>query len=318
MREIRFLLLAGLVAVLLLAGGAFAAPSGVMSLETVEGLIHGDTVASGQNLRFVIRMNNDLPVNVNIEVGWRVISPDGALFDSIRIDSCGPFVATKSKLKQYFDLTCRYLNFKLGPANGPDTVGFLGAVSDPTAGLGLPAGYNDTTFAVKVYMDTTTKVPNHGKHICIDSSFYPPGGTWVWYDPGPLTPYIPTWVGMSGEAPADTTGFCFVLYNSASAVNERDNGLPHSFAVSQNYPNPFNPTTKINFDVPVKSEVRLTIYNVLGQKVSTLINKSMQPGKYQVDWSGQNDGGSQVASGVYFYKFEAGSFVQTKKMVMLK
>lgn len=95
-------------------------------------------------------------------------------------------------------------------------------------------------------------------------------------------------------------------------------GLPETFSLSQNYPNPFNPTTQINFEIPVRSRVTLTIYNVLGQKVTTLVDKEMSAGRYIADWNSASDGGTMVASGVYFYKLEAGDFIQTRKMVLLK
>jgi hypothetical protein len=94
--------------------------------------------------------------------------------------------------------------------------------------------------------------------------------------------------------------------------------LPETFSLSQNYPNPFNPTTQINFEIPFRSHVSLTVYNVLGQKVTTLVDKEMSAGSYIADWNGASDGGTIVASGVYFYKLEAGDFIETKKMVLLK
>ncbi len=329
MRTTRFLVLLGTAALLLAAGSAFAANSGIVAISSVEGLIGGDTLTAGQNVRFVFGVNNNTGHKMNMSNGFVFASPDGAQWDSISVDSCGPYVAGESKLAQYFLTACAYYEYTppgttlpVDPPNGPGHIAFLGAANNGTHGL--PIGYTDTVYAAKIWMPSSTAAANHGKHICIDTQFTLPGNTWVWVDPGPLTNYYPVFADSMPGAPAYVTGvpgvggYCFTLYNAASGVNERDNGLPHSFAVSQNYPNPFNPTTKINFDVPVKSEVKLSIYNVLGQKVTTLINKAMQPGKYQVDWSGRNDGGSQVASGVYFYKFEAGTFVQVKKMVMLK
>jgi len=94
--------------------------------------------------------------------------------------------------------------------------------------------------------------------------------------------------------------------------------LPTSYALSQNYPNPFNPSTEIKFDIPVRSHVTLTVYNVLGQKVTTLVDKEMPPGSYVADWNSTSDNGTEVTSGVYFYKLEADDFIQTKKMLLLK
>ncbi len=94
--------------------------------------------------------------------------------------------------------------------------------------------------------------------------------------------------------------------------------LPASFSLMQNYPNPFNPTTVIEFTVPQRCKVELVIYNLLGEKVTTLVSQDMPTGKYRVSWDGKNESGKEVASGVYFYKLKAGDFTATKKMVLLK
>jgi hypothetical protein len=94
--------------------------------------------------------------------------------------------------------------------------------------------------------------------------------------------------------------------------------LPKEFAVSSNYPNPFNPTTTINYELPTASVVRLGIYDVLGQKVRTLVDEAIDAGSHKAIWDGRNDAGVQVVSGTYIYRFEAGGFVKTRKMVLVK
>lgn len=94
--------------------------------------------------------------------------------------------------------------------------------------------------------------------------------------------------------------------------------IPNTFDISDNYPNPFNPTTTMEYKVPKVSDVSLIIYNVLGQKVRTLVKENTQPGTYQVEWDGRNDFGAQVASGVYIYRFEASDYQQVRKMILLK
>ena len=89
--------------------------------------------------------------------------------------------------------------------------------------------------------------------------------------------------------------------------------VPKVFSLSQNYPNPFNPITKINYALPTDSHVRLDIYNILGQKVATLIDGNQKAGYKTARW----DAGS-FSSGIYFYRLQAGDFVQTRKMVLLK
>jgi hypothetical protein len=89
--------------------------------------------------------------------------------------------------------------------------------------------------------------------------------------------------------------------------------LPLTFALNQNYPNPFNPSTTIRYSVPVATPVVLKIYNMIGQEVSTLVNSEHKPGNYDVKF----DAG-RFASGIYIYRIQAGSFVETKKMMLIK
>jgi hypothetical protein len=88
--------------------------------------------------------------------------------------------------------------------------------------------------------------------------------------------------------------------------------IPNNFIVHQNYPNPFNPKTIIKFDLPKDGLVTITIYDILGRVVSS-VNEFKKAGSYQYDFDG-----SALASGLYFYKVESGSFSETKKMVLIK
>jgi flagellar hook assembly protein FlgD len=88
--------------------------------------------------------------------------------------------------------------------------------------------------------------------------------------------------------------------------------------LSQNYPNPFNPTTEISFALPSAGHVSLEVYNVLGQRVVTLVDGYREAGEHFVQWNSTDASGNQVSSGVYFYRLVAGQFVETKKMVLLK
>lgn len=94
--------------------------------------------------------------------------------------------------------------------------------------------------------------------------------------------------------------------------------IPTEFALSQNVPNPFNPSTIVEYALPKDAQVNLSIYNVLGQHVKTLVDDMQRAGKQTVTWDGTDNGGRSVASGVYFYKLRAGDFSSTKKMLLLK
>ncbi len=103
-----------------------------------------------------------------------------------------------------------------------------------------------------------------------------------------------------------------------SSVDEHNAEMPTQFALRQNYPNPFNPTTMIRYDLPQRAHVRLIIYNLLGKKVRTLVDADETPGIKRVTWNGLNDAGERLASGVYVYRLQAGSFTATRKLVLLK
>lgn len=91
-----------------------------------------------------------------------------------------------------------------------------------------------------------------------------------------------------------------------------------SFTLAQNHPNPFNPSTTISFELTARAHARLFIYDINGARVSTLIDRELPAGAHRVEWNGTNARGETVASGVYYYRLEAGSASATKQMVLLK
>jgi hypothetical protein len=98
---------------------------------------------------------------------------------------------------------------------------------------------------------------------------------------------------------------------------ERDE-LPEGFALDQNYPNPFNPATTIRYTLGSASRVTLRVYDVLGRLVRTLVQDALPAGTFEVQWDGRAAGGSQVASGVYFYRLETDRGQQVRNMVLLR
>jgi hypothetical protein len=104
----------------------------------------------------------------------------------------------------------------------------------------------------------------------------------------------------------------------AAVSVEYESDMPSSFSLEQNFPNPFNPVTTIKFSIPsnVKGEtanVKLKIYNVLGNEIATLVNDAKEAGYHSIDFNARD-----LPSAVYFYQLKAGSFVETKKMLLLK
>jgi photosystem II stability/assembly factor-like uncharacterized protein len=118
-----------------------------------------------------------------------------------------------------------------------------------------------------------------------------------------------TVVGANGTILRTTTGGVPWIKDD----QKNDGYSPQHFILSPNYPNPFNPTTTIEFDLPKSSEVRLKIFNILGEEVVKLVSDRLSAGSYSYEWDA-----SSLASGVYIYRLEAEGFVQTRKMVLMK
>lgn len=121
---------------------------------------------------------------------------------------------------------------------------------------------------------------------------------------------------VNAFSPAGTSQYSTTAYfitGSVDAVGDEHGGIPKWFALSQNYPNPFNPTTNIEFQVSSLEFVSLKVLDVLGREVAALAKEQRQPGTYMVRWSA-----SGMPSGVYFYRLQAGGFVETKKMILAK
>jgi len=96
-------------------------------------------------------------------------------------------------------------------------------------------------------------------------------------------------------------------------VENISNEIPHEYKLYQNYPNPFNPATMFRFQMPVKGNVKIVIFDILGREVTTLVNEQLSPGTYETAWDATN-----FASGIYYYKLVAETFTETKKMVLIK
>jgi len=116
----------------------------------------------------------------------------------------------------------------------------------------------------------------------------------------------------------DTSIYNSVLISKPTSVKLISEKIPNEYRLFQNFPNPFNTETKIKYEIPKTSNVEITIYNVMGQKVKTLLNKIQNPGFYEIVWNGTNDIGFNVSSGVYLYIIKTKDFFASKKMVLLR
>jgi hypothetical protein len=152
----------------------------------------------------------------------------------------------------------------------------------------------------------------------------PPVGasTFVTYEGLPSDQYL--WlVGQGDQMLNKQIPFSATIPTRVTPVSKKGTVLPAEFKLEQNYPNPFNPTTIINYSVPKSCLVTIKIYDVMGRAIETLVNKEKSAGNYSVQFSAQGGSasggkGSQLASGIYFYRMQAGDFISTKKLVLLK
>ena len=116
--------------------------------------------------------------------------------------------------------------------------------------------------------------------------------------------YVTTWLGLT-----------IFEYLGVIGIEKRDNGklIVKDVKLFQNHPNPFNPSTTIEFDLPKSSEVTLKVFNVLGEEVTTLVSDRLSAGSFSYEWDASN-----LASGVYLYRLQAGSYVETRKMILMR
>ena len=103
------------------------------------------------------------------------------------------------------------------------------------------------------------------------------------------------------------------VISSPTTIANMSNSIPTQYRLEQNYPNPFNPITKVRFGIPKESKVNLTVYNVLGEQVIQLVDEHLKAGYHEVELNISN-----YSSGIYFYRIQAGGYLETKKMILLK
>jgi hypothetical protein len=116
----------------------------------------------------------------------------------------------------------------------------------------------------------------------------------------------------------NTEQLTLVTVEDVTAIEDLANIIPKKYKLYQNYPNPLNSETTIRYQLAEKSEVRLVIYNFLGEKVKTLVEERQDVGYYSIHWNGTDDSGRPVSSGVYFQYLSTGKFIQTRKMLLLR
>lgn len=109
-----------------------------------------------------------------------------------------------------------------------------------------------------------------------------------------------------------------LIFSEATLPVQEGNSIPLEFKLNQNYPNPFNPITTVHYNLPKESHVSIMVYDVLGREVNRLINQKQLAGNHSIQWNGKDINGNPVSVGIYLYQIQAGDFIQTKKMVLIK
>ena len=196
--------------------------------------------------------------------------------------------------------TRRYLDLSAGASKSCDVVAVRGGanlfkVAYILDSMAIYAGYDGFSWSAPPPTVVST--------VPADSVF---GTTRAGYTIGGGDNSFAIWAGWNGEGVYAST-------NILTGIGEKQQSVPLTAQLSQNYPNPFNPSTTIRYDLPQKSHVTLSVYNVLGQQVSILVQGEQESGYHEVRFDGSN-----LASGVYFYRLQAGTSVETKKLLLLR
>ena len=195
------------------------------------------------------------------------------------------------------------------------------------------ADLNNDGFMDFILGEPFTVYINNGQAIFTQQTNIMPFEEMGWGSTWENQSWHPYFVTMTNTIPGDMDGDLdtdlflsnygeplFVLYNPSNElnINESMQNIVTEYNIHQNYPNPFNPVTTLQYNLPVNGLVSIIIYNILGKEVKTLVNTTQDAGYKSVNWNATNNYGKPVSAGVYLYQIQAGEFVQTKKMVLLK
>jgi hypothetical protein len=263
--------------------------------------------------------HGNLPVIVCSHVEWMThLLDEGDYFIRLLVsDNCGNKDTCQFKVNVY---NCHNPNFDITVS--PDTQ-FI--IAGQTAGYGVKlTEYFNLDKACTL---TVSGLPHPGSGVFNRSRFSPTDSTLLNIFTSPSTDTgmhvltLKAWTLCGPHAGYVEHEITFLLriLDPIDAGEESDNpNTPDGFALYQNQPNPFNPETRINYYLPKSCQVKLTIYNVLGQTVTTFHQGYQNEGMNTIVWDGRGKNGAELSSGIYFYRLEAGDFVQTKKMSLMK
>ncbi len=241
-----------------------------------------------------------------LSLGYRIFSTDGAQWEyGDIVPTISPFGRMAPDTAVWPGSNGLALTGWSIDGSGTDSLVLGGnAGVDPEAGLqrGLMQYVAAIPFTVGGVADYETKT------ICFDT--LSSGPDYIWNFTRSITDSL---------TPGFSKAVCFpVKSRRVTDVNDQGTGLPLVYSLAQNYPNPFNATTTIKFRIGRQEHVAITVYNVLGQRVSVLADQTFPPGEHSVVWNGCDSRGKQAASGIYLYQIKSEGLTKTRKMILLK
>ena len=277
-------------------------PDEIGSIEDTLVIISNDPINPVYKIPFAALVQNYFIVADNDDA--LVYSETGSWFTSVA---------------QAYGPSSRYANIQSTP-NGPTASFTFTLIKD-----GYYDIYEIVPTTINSANNTFYKIISNG--VVIDSFYQNQNqgsGSWKYFGRYFFNADVPVVLKVidSGESTAGPViradAFKIALYDETSGADDDKQGtIPPDYVLFQNYPNPFNPSTSIQYTIGSRQFVSLKVYDVLGNKVATLINEEKPAGNYEINFSATG-GAQQLSSGIYFYKLSAGSFTATKKMLLLK
>jgi subtilisin family serine protease len=208
----------------------------------------------------------------------------------------------------YADMVDRLEESTIGIQNGDGAIGLQVAYNQPYVHNELTIQFNSGWLSTNPAAGTINPAGNQNVSVIFDATFLTEG-----VYTGSLTVS-----GSDMNHDLNPVNIPVTFHVTSTGIEDGLVDLPKEFALSQNFPNPFNPSTEIRFDLPVQTFVSLQVFNVLGQRVKTLVGGEMSAGYKSVAWNGVDESGAEVSSGIYFYILKTGGKTFTKKMTMLR
>jgi hypothetical protein len=282
--------------------------------------------SSTERVTFWIKAEPDTPPLWFYPGGWDAPSGARNYGASIRIE--GETVVTQDEFGEFgaslkkFDGSWQFVSLPWNFIMETDSLVVDATVPISFVHEGNPYGAGDDDGNAYAFTNTEIRTLNWSSKTTDD------GPWWVWYlkyynsADCKWNPYNPTdpYGNLKDGCRYSIDEIVFCL-NDGTGITDVDGNttvMPLTYELGNNYPNPFNPTTEIEYGIPVSNHVSIEIFNELGQKVKTLVDRYMTQGKYHATWDGTNDTGSLMPSGMYFYKMTSSHFTSVKKMMLLK